>query len=225
MLRAIEGAGVLALLSVFFAYLLAPVLPPVRRRVRVGRRQRPISDAVAIVLVYAAIAAPAILSWRAAAPSVRHWIGVTAPASLERLFPHASNDPLEAALARLPLSPAAHRPLRQGTAWPGSPGLCRLSAADSPRHAPLDRGRDPDGVDRRRARVGPRGRRRHPRCRLPLGQPAPLARVSRDRAAGGGHPPSAGLTPTIPARASEAPQNRTPRNLVDPLSRPQLQRQ
>ncbi len=117
MLRAIEGAGVLALLSVFFAYILAPVLPPVRRRVRVGRRRRPISDAGAILVVYAAIAVPAVLAWRAAAPSVRHWIAVTAPASLERLFPHGPNASLDTALARLPLSPVARRPLRQGIAW------------------------------------------------------------------------------------------------------------
>ncbi|MEP6592604.1 MAG: AI-2E family transporter [Acidobacteriota bacterium] len=117
MLRAIEGAAVLALLSVFFAYILAPALPPVRRRVRIGRRRRPISDAGAILVVYAAIAAPAILAGRAAVPSVRHWIAVTAPASIERLFPHGPNEPLDAALARLPLSPVARRPLRQGFAW------------------------------------------------------------------------------------------------------------
>ena len=45
MLRIVEGAGALLLLSVFFAYLMAPAVAGVRRRVRFGPRQRPVSDA------------------------------------------------------------------------------------------------------------------------------------------------------------------------------------
>ena len=86
MLRLIEGAGLLLLLSVFLAYLLAPALPPIRRRIRIGRRQRPISDAAAILLIYLAVLAPGVLVWRQAQPAVRHWIDVTAPSAVERLF-------------------------------------------------------------------------------------------------------------------------------------------
>ena len=64
MLRLIEGAGVLLLLSVFFSYVLAPLVPRVRRRVRLGRRQRPISDAAAIVLIYICLFVPAAVAWR-----------------------------------------------------------------------------------------------------------------------------------------------------------------
>jgi predicted PurR-regulated permease PerM len=102
MLRLIEGAGVLLLLSVFLAYMLAPALPPIRRRVRIGRRRRPISDAAAIVLLYLAIFVPGALVWRKAQPAVRHWIDVTAPAAVDRLFAGDSVAPIERAFAPLP---------------------------------------------------------------------------------------------------------------------------
>ena len=65
MLRAIEGAGVLLLLSLFFTYLLAPIVGAVRRRVRVGRRQRPVSGAVALMLIYLTILASALCGYTA----------------------------------------------------------------------------------------------------------------------------------------------------------------
>jgi predicted PurR-regulated permease PerM len=102
MLKLIEGAGVLLLLSVFLAYLLAPALPPIRRRIRIGRRHRPISDAAAIVLIYAAVFVPGALLWSRARPAVRHWIAVTAPAAVDRLFAGSAVPPIEAALAPLP---------------------------------------------------------------------------------------------------------------------------
>src|SRR5215204_1581498 len=102
MLRLIEGAGVLLLLSVFFAYVLAPALPPIRRRVRIGRRQRPISDGAAIVLLYVAIFVPAAVLWRTSEAAAKHWIGVTAPATVDRLFAGGTTSPLESAFAPLP---------------------------------------------------------------------------------------------------------------------------
>jgi predicted PurR-regulated permease PerM len=117
MFAVLEGAGVLLLLSIFFAYILAPALPPVRRRVRVGRRRRPISDAMAIVLVYAAITLPCAIGWRLAKPAVRHWIDVTAPASLDRLFAGNEIDVLERALARLPVPLSTRGYLIRGGAW------------------------------------------------------------------------------------------------------------
>ena len=45
----IEGAFALLMLSVYFAYVIAPASAAVRRRVRFGRRQRPVSQAAAIL--------------------------------------------------------------------------------------------------------------------------------------------------------------------------------
>jgi predicted PurR-regulated permease PerM len=115
LLRLIEGAGVLLLLSVFFAYVLAPVVPPVRRLVRVGRRRRPISDAVAILLVYAVIFAPAFLLWRVSEPAVRHWVAVTAPASVDRLFAGGRIVPLETLIAHAPLGAELRATLLRGS--------------------------------------------------------------------------------------------------------------
>src|SRR5215213_3058142 len=95
MFHVLEGAGVLLLLSVFFAYVLAPALPPIRRRVRIGRRQRPISDAAAIVLLYVAIFVPGFALWKMGEPAVKHWIAVTAPATVDRLFAGGTMSPLE----------------------------------------------------------------------------------------------------------------------------------
>lgn len=100
MLQLIEGAGVLLLLSVFLAYLLAPALPPIRRRIRIGRRQRPISDAAAIFLIYLVLFVPGALLWRQYEAAARHWIAVTAPATVDRLF--AGESSLEGAFAPLP---------------------------------------------------------------------------------------------------------------------------
>jgi predicted PurR-regulated permease PerM len=104
LLRLIEGAGVLLLLSVFFAYVLAPAVPPVRRFVRVGRRRRPISDGAAILLLYVAIFVPAALLWRVSEPAVRHWVAVTAPASVDRLFAGGRIAPLDTLIAHAPLA-------------------------------------------------------------------------------------------------------------------------
>ncbi|HET7694159.1 MAG TPA: AI-2E family transporter [Vicinamibacterales bacterium] len=105
-LRLVEGTGVLLLLSVFLAYVLAPALPPIRRRIRIGRRRRPISDAAAILVVYFAVLLPGALVWRKAEPALRHWIDVTAPTTVDRLFAGDSVGPIERAFAPLP------RPLR-----------------------------------------------------------------------------------------------------------------
>ena len=111
MLRWIEGAGVLLLLSVFFSYVLAPLVPRVRKRVRLGRRQRPISDAAAIVLIYICLFVPAAIAWRLSHEGVRHWIEVTAPASVDRLFDRDSMRPVEVVLGRAPLPESFRRRL------------------------------------------------------------------------------------------------------------------
>lgn len=102
MLRLIEATGVLLLLSVFFAYMLAPALPPIRRRIRIGRRHRPISDAAAICLLYLVLFIPGAFVWRMSEAAVKHWIAVTAPASVDRLFAGGPIPTLEAVFAPLP---------------------------------------------------------------------------------------------------------------------------
>jgi predicted PurR-regulated permease PerM len=116
MLRLIEGAGVLLLLSVFFAYMLAPVVPPVRRRIRIGRRRRPISDAAAILLLYLVIFVPGAFLWQMTQPAVRHWVAVTAPASVDRLFASGTIAPLEPVFARAPLPSGVRETLMRGSA-------------------------------------------------------------------------------------------------------------
>jgi predicted PurR-regulated permease PerM len=90
-----ESAGILGLLAVFFSYLLAPAVDQVRRRINVGRRQRPLPRVAAILLVYAMLFVPGALVWRAAAPAIEQWVRVTAPSAIARVF----------ASSRVPLPP------------------------------------------------------------------------------------------------------------------------
>lgn len=106
----------LLLLSVFFAYVLAPAVPAVRRRVRIGHRRRPISDAAAILLLYAVIFVPGVLLWRMSEAAVKHWVAVTAPASVDRLFGGGTIAPLEAVLAHAPLPSGVRGTLMRGSA-------------------------------------------------------------------------------------------------------------
>ena len=115
MVRLIEGAGVLLLLSVFFAYMLAPLVPPIRRRVRIGRRRRPISDAGAILLLYLVIFVPGAFLWRMTQPAVKHWVAVTAPASVDRLFTGGTIAPLDRVLSHAPLPSAVRSTMMGGS--------------------------------------------------------------------------------------------------------------
>jgi predicted PurR-regulated permease PerM len=117
MLRMIEGAGVLLLFSMFFAHVLAPVVALVRRRVRVGPRRRPISDARATLLLYVALFAPGILVFRLAEPAARHWVTVTAPARVDQLFSGGAVAPLDEVVRRLPLPQGANAALMTVSVW------------------------------------------------------------------------------------------------------------
>jgi predicted PurR-regulated permease PerM len=109
--RAIEGGGVLLLLSVFFAYLLAPAVAGVRRRIRLGRRHRPISDATAIALLYIVVFVPAALAWRGSRDRVSHWVHVTAPEAVDHLFRSGEFTPVNRLIARAPLPSRARSAL------------------------------------------------------------------------------------------------------------------
>jgi predicted PurR-regulated permease PerM len=108
MLRVFQGAVTLLLLSVFFAYLIAPATAAVRRRVRLGPRQRPVSQAAAILILYAAIGVGGLLVWRAFGAAVIHWASVTAPATVDHLFGGANVAQIERSIRHAPL-PAAVR--------------------------------------------------------------------------------------------------------------------
>jgi predicted PurR-regulated permease PerM len=116
MVRFIQGFGVLLLLSVFFAYILAPAVAAVRRRVRLGRRQRPISSAAAILLIYVAILLPALLLWRGARGPLAHWVNVTAPAAINHLFSGGRIEPLDRLISGSPLPDGAKATLQRGSA-------------------------------------------------------------------------------------------------------------
>ena len=113
MIRAIQGISVLLLLSAFFAYVLAPAVAGVRRRVRIGRRKRPLSRASALLVLYAVLFAPAALAWRFSEDRVTEWVRVTAPASVDRLFGRNDFGALDRLIARAPLPPASHPALKQ----------------------------------------------------------------------------------------------------------------
>jgi predicted PurR-regulated permease PerM len=105
----IQGGAVLLLLSVFFAHMLAPAVAALRRRVLIGPRQRPISRPTAILMLYVAVFVPGGLAWRSMRGAAVHWVHVTAPASVERLFGGGNFEPFARMIARAPLSPGSRR--------------------------------------------------------------------------------------------------------------------
>jgi len=111
MVGVLQGGAVLLLLSVFFAHMLAPAVAAMRRRVRIGPRQRPISRPLAIVLIYLAVFVPGAFIWRGEKDHAVHWVGVTAPRAVERLFTGGNFEPFERLIARAPLSAIARRGL------------------------------------------------------------------------------------------------------------------
>lgn len=104
MLRVIEAGCILLLLAMFFAYVVAPAVDAVSRRVRLGRRRRPLTRPSAIVLVYIVLFASGALAWHFAAPIVERWVRVTAPAVIDRVFSGGSRPAaVDRLYARAPL--------------------------------------------------------------------------------------------------------------------------
>lgn len=110
--RAIEGVIVLLLLSVFFAYLTAPVVAVIRQRVRLAPRQRPISKVAALAILYGNLVLVILLVWRLSADGISTWVHVTAPTAVDRLFTNARAEPLERLIAATPLKPATRTALK-----------------------------------------------------------------------------------------------------------------
>jgi predicted PurR-regulated permease PerM len=104
--RVVEGVAVLLMLSVFFAYLTAPAVATLRQRVRIGRRQRPISNTAALMLLYGSLVLSIVVVWRLSADGITRWVYVTAPAAVDRLFSTARTEPIDRVIASAPMSPA-----------------------------------------------------------------------------------------------------------------------
>jgi predicted PurR-regulated permease PerM len=121
-IRIVQGASVLLLLSIFFAYVLVPIVDAARRRARFGRRRRPASRAAVTLTLCVVIWASAFLVWKAAAAPIRHGITVVAPSAIDRLFSGRDNQPLDAVLRRIP--PAM--PLRQAVVISTHGGIAYL---------------------------------------------------------------------------------------------------
>lgn len=102
-MRVLEGVGVLFLLSAFLAYVLAPIVAALQRRIRVGRRQRPLSRPATILAIYIVLALPGALAWNLWRDRVVEWVRVTAPGAITRLFSSGESAPLEIVLRRLPV--------------------------------------------------------------------------------------------------------------------------
>jgi len=103
--RTIEGLLVLLLLSVFFAYLTAPAVAAIRQRLRVGPRQRPLSNTTALVLLYGNLVLAIVVVWRFSADGITHWVQATAPAAVEDLFSSARAEPIERLISMAPIAP------------------------------------------------------------------------------------------------------------------------
>jgi predicted PurR-regulated permease PerM len=114
----LQGGSVLLLLSMFFAYLLAPAVDVVSRLLRTGPRRRPLPRGAALALIYVLLAIPLALAWRYASEPIAVWVRVTAPAAVDHLFSGGDLDAINRLIATAP-APASARPMmmrRTGTA-------------------------------------------------------------------------------------------------------------
>ena len=105
----LRGGSVLLLLSLFFAYLLAPAVDAACRIVRFGPRRRPISRGAALALTYALLAIPITLAWRFSSEPIDRWVHVTAPGAVEELFHGGDFATIDRIVSVAPV-PASWRP-------------------------------------------------------------------------------------------------------------------
>jgi len=109
----IQGGSVLLLLSMFFAYLLAPAVAEVSRRVRLGRRGRPLSRSAAIVLLYLILFVPGAVAWRVSSARIELWVHVTAPEAVDHLFGNGDFETIDRLIAAAPVPSSARAALRR----------------------------------------------------------------------------------------------------------------
>jgi predicted PurR-regulated permease PerM len=106
----IQGGSILLLLSMFFAYLLAPAVVQISSRVRLRRRGRPVSRPVAILLLYLILFIPGAVAWHFSSARIEEWVRVTAPESVDHLLSGGDFDTIEHLIAAAPV-PASTRPM------------------------------------------------------------------------------------------------------------------
>ena len=109
----IQGGSVLLLLSMFFAYLLAPAVDLVCRIVRVGRRRRPLSRGAALALIYLLLSVPIALAWRFGSEPIAQWVHVTAPGAVAHLFGGRDFETIDRLIASAPVPVSARPVLRR----------------------------------------------------------------------------------------------------------------
>ena len=99
----IKGGSVLLLLSMFFAYLLAPAVDIVSRSIRPGPRGRPLSRGASLAVIYVLLSVPIGLAWRFASEPIVHWVRVTAPDTVEHLFGSRDFEAIDRLIASTPV--------------------------------------------------------------------------------------------------------------------------
>ena len=108
----IRGSGILLLLSMFFAYLLAPAVVMISTRLRLRRRGRPVSRSVAILLLYVILFVPGAFAWHFSRDRIAKWVHVTAPESVAVHFnsriPSQSSSGNSRRLGATPTTPSPH---------------------------------------------------------------------------------------------------------------------
>jgi predicted PurR-regulated permease PerM len=109
----IKGGSVLLLLSLFFAYLLAPAVDAVSRLVRVGRRRRPLPRGASLAMIYVILSVPVGLAWRFASEPIAEWVHVTAPDTVEHLFGGGDFETIDRIIASAPVPASAHPALKR----------------------------------------------------------------------------------------------------------------
>ncbi len=131
----------LLLLSMFFAYLLAPAVDMVSRTVRPGRRGRPLSRGASLALIYAILSVPVALAWRFASDPIARWVQVTAPEAVAHLFGGGDFAAIDRFIASAPV-PASARPLAEAPRRERHrlhPAACPYHARHADRRRPVRR--------------------------------------------------------------------------------------
>ena len=105
----IKGGSVLLLLSMFFAYLLAPAVDIVSRTIRLRPRGRPLPRGASLALIYVLLSIPIAIAWRFASQPIAEWVRVTAPETVEHLFGGSDYDTIHRFVASAPV-PDSIRP-------------------------------------------------------------------------------------------------------------------
>ena len=108
----IKGGSVLLLLSMFFAYLLAPAVDMVSRSIRPGPRGRPLSRGASLAVIYVLLSVPIGLAWRFASEPIVHWVKVTAPDTVDHLFGNRDYEAIDRLIAAAPVPRSMRGSLR-----------------------------------------------------------------------------------------------------------------